>query len=84
MGHILTVRGEIGFYTEKNGFKFNGSYIPLGEALTAKARVKIVTDINKNWKNFVYADTDGFVLTKPAVGIEIHPTEIGKYKEQGH
>ena len=60
-------------------------YIPVGTFITAYARRYTITAAQKNYKRFLYADTDSLHLKglKPAEGIEISQTELGKWKEEG-
>lgn len=57
--------------------KRQGRYIPVASYITATARQKTITAIQKNYKNWIYSDTDSMYLTKPAVGIEIDNKKSG-------
>lgn len=82
-GQRVSVNDGIVFIKKNNGIKNNISYIPLGEAITSKSKIRLIKDIVNNWDNFVYCDTDGFMTIGPAKGLEIDNDKIGKYKFQG-
>lgn len=66
--------GVIGFYTQLANDKKAG-YIPVGSAITSYARNFTIRAAQKNYKNFVYADTDSIHClgdVKDVKGIEIH------------
>lgn len=48
-----------------------GVYIPVGAFITAYARCVTIRAAQKNYENFLYADTDSLHLKEPAVGIQI-------------
>lgn len=60
----------------------DGRYIPYATFVTAQARRRMIDAIQKNYKNWLYSDTDSMYLTKNAVGIEVSPTKSGAWKMQ--
>lgn len=59
-------------------------YIPVGCFVTAWARWKTITSIQKVYDRFIYADTDSMHLigTEIPEGIEVHPTKLGAWKHE--
>lgn len=58
-------------------------YIPVGAAVTAKARCYTIRAAQANYKNFNYADTDSLHLSgdpKDAKGVTIAPNTLGAWK----
>lgn len=58
-------------------------YIPAGSAITAYARDYTIRSAQKNYKHFIYADTDSMHLDCPLClvkGVNIHPTRYGDWK----
>lgn len=82
-GEKVVINDGIIYKKVDNGLKRNISYIPIAEAITSKARIMLVEAINANWDIFVYCDTDSVHLLGPAVGLELHQTEFGKWKFEG-
>lgn len=58
--------------------------IDKGSMVTAYARNFTIRHAQKNYENFIYADTDSIHMLDPlsgeAVDIDIHPTQMGKWK----
>ncbi|MDP4120847.1 MAG: DNA polymerase [Bacillota bacterium] len=57
-------------------------YIPMGTFITAWARYTTITAAQKNYKRFIYADTDSLHLqgTEIPASLGIDNTELGKWK----
>lgn len=65
-------------------FKKTPGYIPIGAAITSYAREFTIRMAQKNYKNFIYADTDSIHMTNPgeAVGFKIHDTDFSCWKKE--
>ena len=65
-------------------FKKTPGYIPIGAAITSYAREFTIRTAQKNYKNFIYADTDSIHMTNPveAVGFKIHDTNFSCWKKE--
>lgn len=65
-------------------FKKTPGYIPIGAAITSYAREFTIRTAQKNYKNFIYADTDSIHMTNPdeAVGFKIHDTDFSCWKKE--
>lgn len=59
-------------------------YIPVGTFTTAYARYYTITAAQKNYKTFLYADTDSLHLLgdKDPVGIEVDKYKLGAWKHE--
>lgn len=59
-------------------------YIPVGTFTTAYARNYTIRSAQKEYKRFMYADTDSLHLKglKEPENLDIHPTELGKWKHE--
>lgn len=57
----------------------NPVYVPVAVYTTAYARTDLIRAIQANWENFWYCDTDSIHLTAPAVGLTIHPSDLGAW-----
>lgn len=58
-------------------------YIPCGSVITSYARYFTITHAQKNYKYFVYADTDSIHCICRAdqlVGLRVHPTDFNSWK----
>ena len=59
-------------------------YVPYASFVCAQARNITIRAAQKNFENFIYADTDSIhILGKKVEGIEIHPTKLGAWKNEG-
>ena len=59
------------------------SFIPVGSAITSYARRFTIIAAQKNYKNFIYADTDSIHIKRGIVkGIEIHPKNLCCWKHE--
>lgn len=65
-------------------FKKTPGYIPIGAAITSYAREFTIRTAQKNYKNFIYADTDSIHMTNPdeSVGFKIHDTDFSCWKKE--
>lgn len=79
----VTFNDNIAMYKVDDGAKKKFSYIPIAEAITSKAKIKLIDAIVANIDNFIYADTDSIHLTKPAKGIELDDSLFGAWKYEG-
>lgn len=60
-------------------------YIPIGSAITSYAREFTIRAAQKNYKNFVYADTDSIHCVgdvKNVKGVTLHDTEFSCWKHE--
>ncbi|MBO5948956.1 hypothetical protein J6Q66_09005 [bacterium] len=70
---------KVSFETIK-AFK-DSVYCPVASVMTATGRYLTITSAQKNYKHFLYSDTDSIHLsTRNPVGIEIHPSKYGAWK----
>lgn len=60
-------------------------YTPMGCFITAYAREKTIRSAQTVYDRFVYADTDSLHLVGQDVpeGLEVHPTKLGAWKDEG-
>lgn len=60
-------------------------YTAMGCFITAYAREKTIRSAQANYDRFIYADTDSLKLAgyEAPVGLEIHPTHLGAWKDEG-
>lgn len=65
-------------------FKKTPGYIPIGAAITSYAREFTIRTAQKNYNNFIYADTDSIHMINPAeaVGFKIHDTDFSCWKKE--
>lgn len=61
-------------------------YTAMGCFITAYAREKTIRSAQANYDRFIYADTDSLKLTgyEDAVGLEVHDTHLGAWKDEGN
>lgn len=74
--------GSIGFTSVSQHNKKAG-YIPCGSAITSYARNFTIRTAQKNYRNFIYADTDSIhcnCTKDKLVGVPIHETEFCHWK----
>lgn len=59
-------------------------YLPVSVFITAWARYKTITSVQKVYDRFIYADTDSLHLigTDIPPELEIHPTKLGAWKHE--
>lgn len=71
-------------YLEGDKETRNPIYIPVGTFVTAWARYKTITSAQTVFDRFIYADTDSLHLTGTSLPdtLEIHDTELGKWKHE--
>ena len=72
----------INFYSVEEHNKAVG-YIPIGSAVTSYARNFTIRTAQKNYKNFIYADTDSIHCHCKAddlIGVKVHPTHYACWK----
>ena len=60
-------------------------YTAMGCFITAYAREKTIRSAQANYDRFIYADTDSLKLIgyEEPQGLEIHPTHLGAWKDEG-
>lgn len=60
-------------------------YTAMGAFITAYAREKTIRSAQSVFDRFIYADTDSLHLIgeEPPEGLEIHPTKLGAWKNEG-
>lgn len=60
-------------------------YTPMGAFITAYARDKTIRSAQKVYDRFIYADTDSLHLIgfDEPEGLDIHPTKLGAWKNEG-
>lgn len=61
-------------------------YTAMGCFITAYAREKTIRSAQANYDRFIYGDTDSLKLAgyEDPVGLEIHPTHLGAWKDEGN
>lgn len=61
-------------------------YTAMGCFITAYAREKTIRSAQANYDRFIYADTDSLKLVgyEDAVGLEVHDTHLGAWKDEGN
>ena len=61
-------------------------YTAMGCFITAYAREKTIRSAQANYDRFIYADTDSLKLTgfDEPEGLEVHPTHLGAWKDEGN
>lgn len=74
------VRYKYGDYEERDPV-----YTAMGAFITAYAREKTIRSAQAVYDRFIYADTDSLHLVgqEPPEGLEIHPTHLGAWKNEG-
>lgn len=74
------VRYKYGEYEERDPV-----YTAMGCFITAYAREKTIRSAQAVYDRFIYADTDSLHLIgqEPPEGLEIHPTHLGAWKNEG-
>lgn len=60
-------------------------YTAMGCFITAYAREKTIRSAQANFDRFIYADTDSLKLVgyEEPEGLEVHPTHLGAWKDEG-
>lgn len=60
-------------------------YTAMGAFITAYAREKTIRSAQNVYDRFIYADTDSLHLigTEPPEGLDVHPTRLGAWKNEG-
>lgn len=60
-------------------------YVPMGAFITAYARNKTIRSAQAVYDRFIYADTDSLHLVGQELpqGLEIHPSHLGAWKNEG-
>jgi hypothetical protein len=60
-------------------------YTAMGCFITAYAREKTIRSAQANYNRFIYADTDSLKLAgyDEPQGLEVHPTSLGAWKDEG-
>ena len=60
-------------------------YTAMGCFITAYAREKTIRSAQANYDRFIYADTDSLKLIgyEEPEGLEVHPTHLGAWKDEG-
>ena len=61
-------------------------YTAMGCFITAYAREKTIRSAQANYDRFIYADTDSLKLVglEEPEGLEVHPTHLGAWKDEGN
>lgn len=79
----LNENGDICYETVKENKKIPG-YIPIGSAITSYAREFTIRTAQKNYDDFIYADTDSIHMTNPekAKGMNIHDKDFCCWKKE--
>lgn len=72
-------------YHVQEGLPRNPVYTAMGCFITAYAREKTIRAAQSVYDRFIYADTDSLKLIGDEVpeGLEIHPTHLGAWKDEG-
>lgn len=76
--------GVVAYHT-KEGQPRNPVYTAMGCFITAYAREKTIRAAQSVYDRFIYADTDSLKLIGYEVpdGLDIHPTHLGAWKDEG-
>ena len=75
--------GEKVSYSDRIETTADPVYVPYATFTTAWARDKLINSALRNWKDFVYCDTDSIhCFESDKVDLEIHPTDLGKWKDE--
>lgn len=82
-GKQVIVNDGYVYVLENKGLKRNISFIAMAEAISSKARIKLVKAINDNWESFVYCDTDSIHLLEEAKGLTLHESNYGDWAFEG-
>lgn len=82
-GDPVVINGDLVYIRVNNGTKRDYSYVPMYDAITTKAKLKLIDLIWKNKDKAVYWDTDSLHTIGEPVGAEIHPTKYGALKLEG-
>ena len=81
---IPTLCGEEVSLDETYETEADTIYVPYATFVTAQARNKTIRSAQKNYDNFIYADTDSLHLIGDEYNdLEIHDTHIGAWKLEG-
>lgn len=80
---ILKESGAVGYMLGEEETR-DPVYTPMGCFITAHARQVTITAAQKNYKRFMYADTDSLhvIGTEPIEGVEVHPFKLGYWKHE--
>jgi hypothetical protein len=62
----------------------NPVYTAVGVFVTAYARDVTIRAAQEHYETFVYADTDSLHLLEGPRSLNVHPTELGAWKHEGH
>lgn len=59
-------------------------YVPYATFVCSQARYKTITSAQREYDNFIYADTDSLHLTKEADELDVDDYKLGYWKLEGH
>lgn len=81
---MLDEDGVLRFKNQEEEIK-DSIYVPMAAFITAYAREKTIRSAQAVYDRFIYADTDSLHLigTEPPEGLDIHPTRLGAWKDEG-
>lgn len=82
LGKSPKLKGGAVVYSSNVSRETNPVYIPVAVFTTAYARDFTIRAAQKNYDNFIYADTDSLHLLGDAKGIRIHESDMNSWKHE--
>lgn len=82
---VLDSEGVVRYKVNEPEREMAPVYTAMGAFITAYAREKTIRSAQSVFDRFIYADTDSLHLIgeEPPEGLEIHPTKLGAWKNEG-
>ncbi len=82
---VLDSEGVVRYKVNEPDREMAPVYTAMGAFITAYAREKTIRSAQSVYDRFIYADTDSLHLIgeEPPEGLEIHPTKLGAWKNEG-
>ncbi len=81
---VLDLDGVVQYTLDEEEIK-SPIYTAMGAFITAYARNKTIRSAQAVYDRFIYADTDSMHLigTEPPEGLDVHPSRLGAWKNEG-